>query len=42
MLTTRSFAGTNAMAIVVELDASTTVGANADDFLQIWATSGTL
>ncbi len=36
------FAGTNAMAIVVEVDAATTMARNPDGFLQIWATSGTL
>jgi hypothetical protein len=36
------FAGTNAMAIVLEVDAGTTMADNPDGFLQIWATSGTL
>ncbi len=34
------FAGTNVMAIVVEVDAATTVDENADNFIQIWATTG--
>lgn len=34
------FAGTNVMAIVVEIDAATAVDENADNFLQIWATTG--
>ena len=34
------FAGTNVMAIVVELDAATVVDENPDNFLQIWATTG--
>lgn len=34
------FAGLNVMAIVVEVDAPTTVDGNADNFLQIWATTG--
>lgn len=34
------FAGTNVMAIVVEVDAATTVAENADNYLQIWATTG--
>jgi hypothetical protein len=36
------FAGTNAMAIVVELDLATVLDENPDNFLQLWATSGTL
>jgi len=34
------FAGTNVMAIVVELDAPTVVDENSDNFLQIWASTG--
>lgn len=34
------FAGTNVMAIVVEIDAATTVDENADNFIQVWATTG--
>jgi hypothetical protein len=34
------FAGTNVMAIVVEVDAATAVDENADNFIQIWATTG--
>jgi hypothetical protein len=34
------FAGTNAMAIVVEFDADEAVGANPDSYLQLWATTG--
>ena len=36
------FAETNAMAIVVELDLATVLDENPDNFLQLWATSGTL
>jgi Domain of unknown function (DUF4331) len=35
-----SFAGVNTMAIVLEMDASATLGGNPDNFVQIWATSG--
>ncbi len=34
------FAGLNAMAIVVEFDATAALDGNADDFLQLWATTG--
>jgi hypothetical protein len=34
------FAGLNVMAIVVEVDAATTVDGNADNYVQIWATTG--
>ncbi len=34
------FAGTNVMAIVVEVDAALAVDGNADNFLQIWTTTG--
>lgn len=36
------FAGTNVMAIVVEMDAAAAVNGNADNFVQIWATTGVL
>lgn len=36
------FAGTNVMAIVVEMDANSAVNENADNFVQIWATTGVL
>jgi hypothetical protein len=36
------FAGTNVMAIVVEMDAAAAVNENADNFVQIWATTGVL
>jgi hypothetical protein len=36
------FAGTNTMAIVVEMDAAAAVNENANNFVQIWATSGVL
>lgn len=35
-----SFAGVNTMAIVLEMDATATLGGNADNFVQIWATTG--
>lgn len=37
-----TFAGTNTMAVVLEMDASEALGGNADDFLRVWATSGRL
>lgn len=37
-----TFAGTNTMAIVVELDAAIAVGGNPSSYLQLWATSGSL
>jgi hypothetical protein len=36
------FAGTNVMAIVVEIDAATAVNGNADNVIQVWATTGVL
>jgi Domain of unknown function (DUF4331) len=36
------FAGLNVMAIIVEVDAPTVVDGNADNFVQIWATTGVL
>jgi hypothetical protein len=36
------FAGLNVMAIIVEIDAAATVDGNADNFVQIWATTGVL
>lgn len=37
-----AFAGTNVMAIVVEFDAATAVDGNADNYVQIWASTGVL
>lgn len=34
------FAGTNVQGIVVELDAATVVNGNADNFIQVWGTTG--
>lgn len=34
------FAGTNTMAVVVEMDAAAALNANPDNFIQVWATSG--
>lgn len=35
-----SFAGTNTMAIVLEFPADAALGGNADNYIQVWATSG--
>ncbi|MBC8073393.1 MAG: hypothetical protein IAG13_34050 [Deltaproteobacteria bacterium] len=35
-----TFAGVNTMAIVFEMDATAALGGNADNFLQIWGTTG--
>lgn len=35
-----SFAGLNTMAVVLEMDATAALGGNADNYLQLWATTG--
>lgn len=38
--TVDTFAGTNTMAIVVEFPVADAIGDNAENFIQVWATSG--
>jgi Domain of unknown function (DUF4331) len=38
--TVDTFAGTNTMALVIEFPAADAIGDNAENFIQVWATSG--
>lgn len=39
-MTTDTFAGTNTLALVIEMPVADAIGKNAENFIQVWATSG--